>query len=76
MYIHDATECAYKNGYKNGIKDFVEKLSEKVMYFPLSALPDNRIVTMTQIEEILNEMIDEGKEHLTMPKEYHFEIGV
>ena len=32
MYIHDATERAYKNGYKAGIKKFEDALKENIYF--------------------------------------------
>ena len=29
MHIHDATECAFKNGYKAGVREFAEMLKER-----------------------------------------------
>ena len=38
-------------------KEFVEMLKERVMFFPLSALPDGRIVNESQIDNLVKEMV-------------------
>ena len=72
MYIHDATECAYKNGYKAGAKDFAKKLKEKYRFYGSFSKGE----LYKDVDDILKEIIGEDNERLTMPKEYHFEIGV
>ena len=71
MDIHTATECAYKNGYKAGAKDFAEKFKELLnFYYP------NQKFIHTHIDNLLQELTGNEKERLTMPDDYHFEVGV
>lgn len=73
MHIHDATECAYKNGYDTGVKEFAERLKKfnESLYSPFKAKMINE-----DIDTFLKEMTGNDNKRLTMPDDYHFEVGV
>jgi Holliday junction resolvase RusA-like endonuclease len=72
MHIHDATEQAYKNGYKAGMKDFAEKLKKRAYLNSYCVY----VVTNDDIDNLLKELTGKDNKHLTMPDDYHFEVGV
>ena len=72
MDIHTATECAYKNGYKAGMKDFAERLKEIKLNKQVLRLP----LLDLDIDNLLKEMTGKDNKRLTMPDDYHFEVGV
>ena len=78
MYIHDATEQAYKNGYKAGAKEFAERLKEQGI--PVTGGKGySRVYVMCSnihIDNTLKELIGDDKERLTMPDDYNFEVGM
>lgn len=71
MNIHDATECAYKNGYDTGVKEFAERLKNEVAHIPAWGR-----VAEKRINELLKELTGNDNGRLTMPDDYHFEVGV
>ena len=72
MNIHDATEQAYKNGYEAGVKEFAEKYCSR---FDLTCNYTNGYI-IGSVQSVLKELIGNDKERLTMPDDYHFEVGV
>lgn len=56
MYIHDATEVAYKNGYDQGVKDFAERLKTYYDHHSSRPLP---VTVVYHIEQIQNDLLSE-----------------
>lgn len=51
MYIHDATEIAYKNGYEKGKSDSAEEIFRDVERLMLPRALDNRKVMIIDEED-------------------------
>lgn len=62
MYIHDATEVAYKNGYERGyaqgVKDFAERVKKYYNHHSSRPLPVNVVY---YIDQILKDLLKEDK---------------
>ena len=60
MYIHDATEVAYKNGYERGydqgVKDFAERVKQYYNHYSTRPLPANVVY---YIDQILKDLLKE-----------------
>ena len=54
MYIHDATEIAYKNGYEKGKSDSVEEIFRDIEKLMLPMRVDNRKVRVIDEEELIS----------------------
>ena len=57
MYIHDATEVAYKNGYERGydqgVKDFAKRVKQYYSHYSSRPLPANVVYYIDQIQKDL-----------------------
>ena len=54
MYIHDATEIAYKNGYEKGKSDSAEEIFRDIEKLMLPMRVDNRKVRVIDEEELIS----------------------